>query len=284
MSTQDYIKKLERDLVLKNYSPRSIATYTAHVRQFLNHFEGQPPETVTNEQIKDYIYNMLRKQKYSASWVRGAFGAFKYFYHYTLAMEKDFSGFPIPKLPQKLPVILSHQEILSMLKATSNLKHSSILMLLYTSGLRISELLNLNVKDIDSSRMLVRVRAGKGQKDRYTILSAECLELLRRYWTKYRPKDWLFEGMKPHSRYSCTSVRQILKKSLKRAGITKAGVCVHSLRHSFATHLLEQGADIVQVRNLLGHTSIKTTMRYLHVRKIKQFSGKHPLDALLSTC
>ena len=128
--------------------------------------------------------------------------------------------------------------------------------------------------------MQIHVRGGKGQKDRYTLLSHESLQLLREYWKQYRPKKWLFNGMKKDSKYSKTSVRKILKRSLERANITK-DICVHSLRHSFATHLLELGVDIVYIRNLLGHTSLKTTMIYLHLRKIPDLQGKHPFDDFL---
>lgn len=283
MTHQQFLKKFHRDLVIRSLSERTIVAYMQHMRNFLTYFDQHHPADITSDQIRDFMFYQLRLRQYSASYVIGAFSAYKYFYRYTLGLDRDFSGFPMPRRPIRLPVVLSQQEMLNVIDCTLNLKHKTVLMLTYTAGLRIGELLNLKASDIDSERMQIRVRAGKGKKDRYTILSKACLCLLRKYWLEYKPKGWLFNGMKPGSQYSRTSVRKVLKKSMKAANIKKTGVCVHSLRHSFATHLIEQGVDIITVKNLLGHSSLKTTMRYLHVRQAQNLNGRHPFDSFLKS-
>ena len=183
-----------------------------------------------------------------------------------------------PRKENYLPEVLSEEEITSILKAISNLKHKAIIMVIYSGGLRISELINLKVKDIDSDRMQIRISQAKGKKDRYTLLSNKTLLILRKYFTEYKPKEWLFEGVSG-GQYADSSIYSIFKKAIASANIKKK-VSIHSLRHSFATHLLENGTDLRYIQNLLGHSSSKTTEIYTHIT-VKGFDLiKNPLDKL----
>jgi integrase/recombinase XerD len=181
-----------------------------------------------------------------------------------------------PKKEKVLPKVLSEQEVLSILHCSENLKHKAILSLIYSAGLRRGELINMKVNDIDSKRMYVIIRQGKGRKDRYSILSEKVLELLRRYFTEYKPKEWLFEGQFG-GQYSATSIQNILRDAVTRAKIRKK-VTVHTLRHCFATHLLEHGVDIRYIQELLGHESSKTTEIYTHITQRGLGKIKSPLD------
>jgi site-specific recombinase XerD len=184
-----------------------------------------------------------------------------------------------PKAKKKLPVVLDLAEIKALLSVMENLKHRALLTITYSSGLRISEAACLKVTDIDSKRMMVRVQQGKGGKDRYSILSQTALELLRRYWRQYRPKEWLFEGQKEGTHICLTAIRQIFLEAKERAGITKPA-SPHTLRHSFATHLIEAGTSLHHVQLLLGHRSPTTTTVYLHVSKMNLSKVASPLDSL----
>lgn len=187
---------------------------------------------------------------------------------------------PRAKERRKLPVVLSPEEVKAIFDVTHNLKHKAILMTIYSAGLRISEVCNLKISDIDSKSMQILIRQGKGNKDRYTILSKENLKILREYWKMYQPKEYLFLGRYRSTALSPRSVQMAFGKSIKRAEITKH-VTVHSLRHAFATHLLDGGTDICYIQKLLGHTRITTTSIYLHLRRLDLLKIKSPLDTLL---
>jgi integrase/recombinase XerD len=178
-----------------------------------------------------------------------------------------------------LPSVLSSEEVIEILKATENIKHRAILMTIYSAGLRISESINLKIRDIDSNRMQIRVEQGKGKVDRYTLLSEKTLLILRQYFKEYRPKVWLFEGLIKGEQYSTRSIQNIFQAAVKKAGITK-DVSVHTLRHSFATHLLENGTDLRYIQNLLGHANSKTTEIYTHITTKGFDQIKSPLDKL----
>lgn len=183
-----------------------------------------------------------------------------------------------PRKEKMLPEVLSEEEVVQLLNATENIKHKAILMTIYSAGLRISELINLQIKDIDSKRMQIRVEQAKGKKDRYTLLGKKTLEALRKYVSEYKPKEWLFEGRNAE-KYSATSIKSILRESLVKVGIKKH-ITVHTLRHSFATHLLEGGTDIRYIQSLLGHSSGKTTEIYTHITTKGFDQIKSPLDKL----
>ena len=280
MDTLTYLKRFERDLRIRNLSARTITHYQNYLKLYLAYLKNQPPENSSTEDIKTFLMSLIA-YGYSISYLKGMLGSLKNFYTYTLGLEWNTTGIPMPRQSKKLPVVLSQEEICKMIFCTKNKKHRAIISTLYTSGLRISEFLNLMPVDIDSNRMQIKVCGGKGNKDRYTILSNFTLKLLREYWKRYRPEKWLFEGLKAGKKYSETSVRKIVKRAAEKAGVKK-NVSIHTLRHSFATHLLENGIDIVLIKNLLGHTCIKTTMIYLQLRKIPEFNFTHPFDKFLN--
>jgi len=268
------------DLQLRNYAPGTIDAYVRHVAEFAKYF-GQSPDQLGPEQIRQYQLYLIRQKK--AAW--GTFNqvvcALRFFYQITLGRPSIVEQVPFPKQPRRLPVVLSQSEVRAVLEAKSNLKHRAILNTLYASGLRVSEVTNLQVTDIDSARNLIRVRQGKGRKDRKVMLSPNLLTLLREYWKAYRPAHWLFPGMKPDQPLDRCSVYLICKQAGDSAGLTKT-VTPHVLRHSFATHLLEAGTDLRTIQLLLGHRNLKSTALYVHVSALVLRSTTSPLDRLLN--
>jgi integrase/recombinase XerD len=270
--------QMKMDLELKNMSPRTRSCYLTWMRSFALHFH-RSPEELGEQEIRDYLHYLIQVKKGSQSGVSQAYSALKFFYETTL--KRDWNGFRIPRVQKgkKLPVVLSQQEIQAIFSATRNLKHRVVLMTIYSAGLRISEVVHLKVSDIDSQRMTIRVQQGKGQKDRYTLLSQRTLEVLRAYWKEYRPSGWLFPGKPETEPLSVSSVQRVFEKVLLRARIKKPA-SVHTLRHSFATHLLEAGTDLYHIQRLLGHTSPKTTAIYLHLSRKNLGGLTSPLDLL----
>jgi integrase/recombinase XerD len=270
--------QMRMDLELKNLSPRTRSCYLTWMRSFALHFHRSPDE-LGEQEIRDYLHYLIQEKKASQSGVSQAYSALKFFYETTL--KRDWNGFRIPRVQKgkKLPVVLSSQEIQAIFSATGNLKHRAVLMTIYSAGLRISEVVHLKVTDIDSQRMTIRVQQGKGQKDRYTLLSQRTLEVLREYWKEYRPSGWLFPGKPETEPLSVSSVQRVFEKVVLRAGIKKPA-SVHTLRHSFATHLLEAGTDLYHIQRLLGHTTPKTTVVYLHLSRKDLGSVRSPLDLL----
>ena len=222
---------------------------------------------------------MVTERKVSSSYQNQAINAIKFYYERVLGGQRKFYFIERPIKEKTLPVVLNTDEVKAILNATSNLKHKAILMIIYSAGLRISEAVALKIQDIDSKRMQIRVQQSKGKKDRYTLLSEKALAVLRAYFQEYRPKYWLFEGQEPGSQYATRSIQNIFKASASKAGIRKK-VSVYTLRHSFATHLLENGTDIRYIQNLLGHESSKTTEIYTHITTKGFDQLKSPLDNL----
>lgn len=269
--------QMKMDLELKNYSLRTVETYLGCVRSFAGYY-GKSPEGMGRNEIRDYLYYLLKEKKASQSAVNQAYSALKFLYHTTLRREWDSLKIPRCKTSKRLPVVLSRQEVERLFSATRNLKHRAILMTIYSGGLRLGEATHLRVSDIDSERMTIKVR-GKGNKDRYTLLGRRTLEILRVYWKIYHPVGWLFASRRLDQPLSHSTVQKAFKEALRRAGINKRA-CVHSLRHSFATHLLEAGTDLYHIQRLLGHTTPNTTTIYLHVAR-KDLSGiVSPIDLL----
>lgn len=268
--------QMKRDLELKNYSPKTRSAYLACVRGFALYFHRSPDE-LGDQEIRQYLHHLLTDKKVSQSAMSQAYSGLKFFYETTL--KRDWDGFRIPrvKMRKKLPVVLSQQEVLALFSVVRNLKHRAILMTIYSAGLRLSEVAHLKVSDIDSQRMMIRVEQGKGDKDRYTLLGKRTLDILREYWRQYRPKDWLFYGHSSDSPASSRTVQKIFDRALRQAGIKKPAT-VHTLRHSFATHLLEAGTDLYHIQHLLGHKSPKTTTIYLHVSQRDLARVISPID------
>lgn len=250
------------DLRLKNFSPGTIKVYVHAVAKFARHF-GQSPETLIGEDVRAYFVHLLDRGVTRSSCVVVR-SALRHLYTDTLGRPDCLDAVPRPKRERRLPVVLSLEEVRRLFAAVTNLKQKALFMTAYDAGLRLSELLNLRIDDIDSQRMALRIRQGKGKKDRYARLTPGLLKLLRRYWREYRPQSWLFPGASINKRYNMGTPGQLLKKACRRAGVTKR-VSMHTLRHSFATHLLEAGVNLRVIQQLLGHEKIQTTCLYTHI-------------------
>lgn len=270
--------QMRMDLELKNYSPRTRSCYLTWMRSFALHFH-RSPDGMGDPEIREYLHYLIQEKKASQSGISQAYSALKFFYETTL--KRDWNGFRIPRaqMGKRLPVVLSSREVQAIFSATRNLKHRAALMTIYSAGLRVSEVVHLKVSDIDSQRMTIRVQQGKGQKDRYTLLSQRTLEVLREYWKEYRPSGWLFPRKPETEPPSVSAVQRVFGKVLLQAGIKKPA-SVHTLRHSFATHLLEAGTDLYHIQRLLGHTTPKTTAIYLHLSRKNLGGVTSPLDLL----
>ncbi|QNK78154.1 site-specific tyrosine recombinase/integron integrase [Winogradskyella undariae] len=255
---EEYLLKLE----LKRYSDNTVRNYVSTFEAFINYYYKYDPITLNENDVRKYLQKLIKENK-SNSYINLTINSIKFFYEVVHEMPNRFYTIERPRKEKKLPEVLSKEEIVKIINHTNNLKHKCIVGLLYSSGLRRSELLNLNITDIDSKRMVIKINNAKGNKDRISLLSPVILKDLQQYYKEYRPKVYLFEGIKG-GKYSATSVLTIISKAAKKAGIVKK-VSPHMLRHSFATHLLENGTDIRHIQLLLGHNSTKTTEIYTHV-------------------
>ena len=267
------------EMELRGYSKKTIKNYIFSVGAFAK-FYNKSPEFLGETEIKKYLHYCITERKLCEGTVKYNNACLKFFYTKVLDRQWNLDKLPRAKERRRLPVVLSPEEIRSIFDATHNLKHKAILMTIYSAGLRISEVCNLKVTDIDSKSMQILIRQGKGNKDRYTILSKENLKILREYWKIYKPTEYLFLGRYRTTAISPRSVQVSFEKSLKRTEVTKH-VTIHSLRHAFATHLLDAGTDICYIQKLLGHTRITTTSIYLHLRRLDLLNIKSPLDILL---
>ena len=271
-------EQMIKDLQLKSITPRTQKKYLREVSIMADYF-NKPLETLEEKEVKEYLVHMLENRKLSRGTYKTYVAGIKFLYKTTLNREEVVEKIRYPKALKKLPVVLGLAEVKALLSVVENLKHRALLTITYSAGLRVSEVAKLRVTDIDSKRMMVRVQQGKGGKDRYSILSQTALELLRRYWRQYRPKEWLFEGQKEGTPRCYTAIRNIFFEAKKRAGITKPA-SPHTLRHSFATHLIEAGTSLHHVQLLLGHRSPTTTTVYLHVSRMNLAQVSSPLDSI----
>ncbi len=273
------IEKFKQWLLSKRYSPSTIKTYSEALKSFLIFFREKPIGEITNEDVIVYNNEYILKNKLSSSYQNQIVNAIKLFFQTIRDTKMIVDKIHRPKRSKVLPNVLSKEEIKLILNAHSNIKHKMMLSLIYSCGLRRSELINLKPQDIDSKRNIVLLKNAKGKKDRITPLSPIILEMLRNYYNGYKPKIWLFEGQIVGEQYSEQSLQSVLKQALQKAGITKP-VTLHWLRHSYATHLLESGTDLRYIQELLGHSSSKTTEIYTHVstKSIQQI--KSPFDDL----
>jgi integrase/recombinase XerD len=270
---------MKEDMQVRNLSWHTQDSYLRQVSQFALYF-GKSPDQLGPEDIRTYQIYLTNEKKLAPASIHVAVGALRFFYKVTLKKDWIFQEIlPLPKKPQKLPLILSPEEVLHFLPCVQQLNHRVILTSCYAAGLRISEAVRLKAPAIDSQRMVIRVEQGKGQKDRYVMLSARLLEILRNYWKATRPKEWLFPGDKPGQPISRNTVEHACMKAHQLSGLTKP-VTPHSLRHAFAVHLLESGTDIRTIQLLLGHRSLVTTARYLRIATTKVCSTSSPLDLL----
>lgn len=274
--------RMEREMVLRRLALRTRQSYAEAVVALAKHYR-RSPDLLSEREIQDYLLYLMEERKLALSSCRVALHGLRFFYHETLRREDLDFDLPRARAPQKLPEILSREEVERLLAAAKLYKHRVLLMTTYGAGLRVSEVCTLKVADIDSQRMMLRVQQGKGQKDRYSLLSPRLLKELRHYWQMDRSKVWLFpaarsadQPMNPHV------AQRIYYAARDRAGITKR--CgIHGLRHAFATHLLEAGTNIHTIQRLMGHADIQTTMRYLHLAQQKVAATRSPLELLGST-
>lgn len=273
------IRKMQQDMEIQNYSPRTVDAYLFHVKRFQSYLD-KPLDHVTTDNIRSYLHHVKTVKQYSRSSLHQAFSGIKYLYRHTLKMPIGLSELKGPKRDQKLPFVLSADEVHAILKNAANQKHRLVLMALYSGGLRLNEGVHLRITDIDSQRMTIRVRQGKGNRDRYTLLSRVLLDELRFYWLRERPDPWLFPGRSKDKPLCATSIQKAFQRARQEAGIRKEA-SVHTLRHSFATHLLEQGVNLFTIKELLGHKSIRSTLIYLHLQKSGTAHIVNPLDQLL---
>ncbi|WP_438711167.1 site-specific tyrosine recombinase/integron integrase [Aquimarina muelleri] len=266
-----YLLKLE----LKRYALNTCKIYISLFEKFINQYPNRDILELSEQEIRAYL-QLLIHQKKSNSYINQTINSIKFYYEVVMGMPNRFYSIERPRKEQKLPGVLSKEEIISMIEHTNNIKHRCIISMLYSAGLRRSELLNLKLTDIDSKRMLVFIRNAKNNRDRYSLLSEKVLKDLRNYYKQWKPKEYLFEGQKG-GKYSNTSVENIIIKAAQKARIFKR-VTPHMLRHSFATHLLENGTDLRYIQTLLGHSSSKTTEIYTQVATNNLRSIKNPLD------
>jgi integrase/recombinase XerD len=279
------LKATEQELILRRYSPKTLAAYLGHVKRFLNQFK-QSAETITGEQVREYFL-ALATQGVSKSYHNQIISAIRFLYQHVLEKPELITHLPRPVRGDKqLPAVLTREEVLRIFQAVADLKHRTILLVIYAAGLRISEAVQLKVSDIDGERRQVFVRSGKGGKDRYTIIGDTALEALRDYWRVYRPTDWLFPSGRPDIHISVGAVQVSFKQTCRKAGIRKDAT-VHTLRQrgaspwdSFATHLLENGIDVRYIQELLGHADVRTTQRYTHVSMAQMGRVRSPMDEL----
>jgi site-specific recombinase XerD len=271
-------EQMAEDLQLRGLTPKTQGVYLREVSNYAKYF-GKSPDQLGEEELRQYLLHLLKERKLATGTYRFYFQGLKFLYTHTLKRQDIVEKIRCPRGNKKLPVVLDLSEVKALLCVTENLKHRAILTITYSAGLRVSEVARLRVSDIDSKRMMVRVQQGKGRKDRYSILSKTALECLREYWRAYRPTEWLFEGQKPDTPIGYTSIRNIFLEAKERAGIRKP-VSSHTLRHSFATHLIEAGTSLHHVQLLLGHRSPTTTTVYLHVSRMNLAQVTSPLDTI----
>ncbi len=271
---------LKAQLVLKGYSKRTIITYMGEMKCFLNLTKNHDIDLLDTARIKSYLIYCSTALNLSEATIHSRMNALKFYYEQVLKRDKFFFEIPRPKKHLQLPKVISEEKILEGLLTIENIKHKTLLLLSYSAGLRVSEVVALKVEDIDSQRMQIFISKAKGKKDRIVPLSPVLLQLLRTYYRTYRPKIWLFESQNNLDHYSVRSAQLIFKSAFSRLGLPKS-CSFHSLRHSYATHLLENGTDLRYIQELLGHNDIKTTLRYTHVSKNALENIESPLDKIL---
>jgi integrase/recombinase XerD len=279
MKTTILRQRMTEDMQVRNLSRQTQASYVLQVSQFARYF-NKSPAVLGPEEIRSYQVYLTNQKKLEASSIKVAVAALRFLYRVTLKRPWDFGEIvPSPKAPRTLPIILSPDEVAQFLGCIPNIKHRTILTACYAAGLRITEAVHLKPAAIDRQRMVIRIEEGKGRKDRYVMLSPKLLEVLSEYWWAVRPKVWLFPGDIPGQPITRHSVEKVCQAAHQRSGLSKP-VTPHSLRHAFAVHLLESGADLRTIQLLLGHSSLNTTARYLRIATSKVCATTSPLDLL----
>ena len=264
-------------MTLAGNSPKTLVAYGRSLAQMALHF-GAAPTTVDEEEVQEYLYTLAKGKDFSESYFKFSVYALRFAYR-TLGLDAKRLELPEMKKRQTLPVVLSRAECRRLFAAPSLIKHRVVLSFIYSAGLRLSELRTMLITDIDSDRMQVRIRQGKGMKDRYVTLSPLMLRGLREYFRACRPEKYLFNGKEVGLPFAERGLQWMLKEAVRKAGIKKE-VTLHTLRHSYATHLLEDGVDIITIKDQLGHTRLETTLMYLHIAQVRRTLPHSPLDTL----
>jgi len=275
---QETLEAVENVFKLRRYSPKTRRSYRPHIRRFLEYL-GKPAHDATPEEVYAYFLKLVDQDQMSYSYNNQAISGIRFLYTFVLEKPYLLARVPRPRPERKLPVVLSQEAIMRLLEVVSNLKHLALLLIVYSAGLRVSEVVKLLIEDLDEERRLIRVRQAKGRKDRYTLLSYAALQGVKAYVEIYRPEKWLFPGQRPGRHLTARSAQKVITRAREKAGIPQQAT-MHTLRHSFATHLLEAGTDLRYIQELLGHKSSKTTEIYTHVSKKELGKIQSPLDAL----
>lgn len=273
-------KQMTNDLIVRGMSHNTQELYLRAVTQLAKYYQ-RSPDQISAREIQDYLVYLSQERRLAWGSCNVASHGLRFFYQVTLGRSGATFHVPCAKEPSKYPEILSREEVAKLIEVTVNIKHRAMLMTAYGAGVRVSELVQLKISHIDSDRMSLRVEQGKGKKDRYTLLSDRLLQELRRYWQQYRPLPWLFPGQGGDRPLNRSSAQRVFYAAKDHAGITKEGG-IHLLRHAFATHLLEAGTDLHTIQRLLGHASITSTMRYLHLAQGRLTGTQSPLDLLVT--
>ena len=266
MTEEQAIQRMWEDIRFRNLSNSTYKNYTRNIRNFFA-FCRKPIEELDENDIRNFLHYLIDEKKYAPTTVNQSSAAIRFFFAVSLNRPMNYLQIPLMKVPKTLPDVLTREEVSSLIRACTNTKHQALLLLAYGSGLRAGEIETLRVKDIDSKEMRIFVKGGKNKRDRYTLLSQTTLEALRTYWKDYRPNSpegWLFPGFRNIGHLTRAAIALAFDTCVKRTGITKE-VSPHSLRHAFATHLLEDGVELIKIKELLGHHRISSTMVYLHL-------------------
>lgn len=275
------LEKTNQYLSLGHYSPQTIRNYLAELRFFFVYYGEADPLDFTEPMIVQYLLYLAKTLECSRVKCRMAAQSISFFMRHVAKRPYIIPTVVYPRQVNKLPPVMLPEEIMQMIDGVANLKHRTILMLLYSSGMRVSEIAGCRIADIDSTNMRIKIVQGKGCKDRYTIMSQQVLLELRAYYLIYKPTEYLFNGYRPGKRYSVRSIQHLMQKALAKVGLENKNFTIHTIRHSFATHLLDNGTDLHTIKELLGHSSLQTTMKYLHLTAKRTEGIFNPYDALL---
>lgn len=275
---QEYLDKMRIDMELRSMSQSTIEAYLRQVQVFLRYVQIDEITHIRIEDIRNYVLYLKQDKKLSLGTINVYISALKFFYDITLEKDWDYRKVPRMRGYKSLPAVMSRKEVSEVIDSIKNLKHKAILMTMYGSGLRVSEVANLKVSDIDSKNMQIFIRQSKNRSDRYAILSKTNLELLRTYWLKCgKPRDWLFPGSNPEKPVNVKTIKNLVLKVKNRLGITKK-ISAHTFRHCFATHLLENGVQLTHIQHLMGHKCFQSTTKYIHMTSKAMMHIKSPLD------
>ena len=274
------MEKTSQYLSIGHYSPHTVRNYLSELRYLFVYYCDVSPEDLTEDMIMEYLVYLAKTLQCSRVKCRMAAQSISFFCRHVLRRPDVIPSVVYPRTASKLPGVMSAEEIKSLIDTVKNIKHRTIIMLLYSSGLRVSEISHLKITDIDSKSMRIKVVQGKGSKDRYTLLSQQVLVELRAYYIIYKPKEYLFNGSGPGRPLSVRSIQHLVQKALIQLGLESKNYTVHTIRHSFATHLVDNGTDLHTVKELLGHSSLQTTMRYMHLTTKRIEGIVNPYDVL----